>query len=40
MRCLWLKLYRYGERVVLDVQQVIPLPEAADYQVSDRPGGL
>jgi hypothetical protein len=31
-----LKPYRHGERVVLDIQQVIPLPEVADYQVRIR----
>lgn len=31
--CVRLRPYRHGDRLVLDVQQVIPLPEAADYQV-------
>lgn len=33
IRCIRLVPYRLDERVLLDVQQVIPLPEAADYQV-------
>lgn len=36
IRCVRLKPYKVGERVLLDVQQVIPLPEAADYQVRAR----
>ena len=31
-----LRPYRHGDHVLLDVQQVIPLPEAADYQVRVR----
>ena len=31
--CMRLKPYRDNDRVLLDVQQVIPLPEAEDYQV-------
>jgi hypothetical protein len=33
IRCVRLQPYQYGQRVLLDVQQVIPLPEAADYQI-------
>ncbi len=33
IRCVRLRPYQLGDRLVLDVQQVIPLPEAADYQV-------
>jgi hypothetical protein len=34
--CVRLQPYRLGESVVVDVQQIIPLPEAADYQVQIR----
>ncbi|MBN2569726.1 MAG: hypothetical protein JXB42_09895, partial [Deltaproteobacteria bacterium] len=33
IRCVRLKPYKYGDRILLDVQQVIPLPEASEYQV-------
>jgi len=33
VRCVRLRPYQDGDRVLLDVQSVIPLPEAADYQV-------
>ncbi len=33
MRCVRLKPYVYGERILADVQQVIPLPEAEEYRV-------
>lgn len=33
IRCVRLSPYRTDGRVLLDIQQVIPLPEAADYQV-------
>ena len=36
IRCVRLKPYRHGDRVLLDVQQVIPLPEAEEYQVRVR----
>jgi hypothetical protein len=36
IRCVRLRPYRHGERVLLDVQQVIPLPEAAEYQIRVR----
>src|SRR5262249_22681373 len=36
IRCVRLKPYQDGHRVLVDVQQVIPLPEAAEYQVRVR----
>lgn len=36
IRCVRLKPYRLGERLLVDVQQIIPLPEAAYYQVQVR----
>lgn len=36
IRCIRLKPYRLAERLLLDVQQIIPLPEATDYQVRIR----
>jgi hypothetical protein len=33
IRCVRLRPYRDGERVLIDVAQVLPLPEAQDYQV-------
>jgi hypothetical protein len=33
IRCVRLKPYRLENRILLDVQPLIPLPEAADYQV-------
>lgn len=33
LRCVRLRPYRHESRLLLDVQQVIPLPEAEDYQV-------
>lgn len=33
VRCVRLVPYRIDRRTLLDIQQVIPLPEAADYQV-------
>ena len=36
IRCVRFRPYVYGEKVLLDVQQVIPLPEVADYQVQIR----
>jgi RecB family endonuclease NucS len=32
VRCVRLKPYKTAERVLVDIQQIIPLPEAADYQ--------
>lgn len=34
--CIRVKPYRLGSEVVLDVQQIIPLPEAKDYEVKVR----
>jgi len=34
--CVRLHPYRLGEEILLDVQQIIPLPEAADYQIQIR----
>ena len=36
IRCVRIKPYRDGPRTLVDVQQVIPLPEAAEYQVQIR----
>jgi hypothetical protein len=36
IRCVRLKPYRLDGRMLVDVQQVIPLPEAAEYQVRVR----
>lgn len=36
IRCVRMKPYRLGDALLLDVQQVVPLPEAADYQVQVR----
>ena len=33
IRCIRLKPYRDGTRILLDVQQIIPLPEAEEYRV-------
>lgn len=33
IRCVRLRPYKLEDRVLLDVQQIIPLPEAAEYQV-------
>ncbi|MGH7281396.1 MAG: hypothetical protein ACRELY_07740 [Polyangiaceae bacterium] len=33
IRCVRVKPYRVDDRVLIDVQQVIPLPETAEYQV-------
>jgi len=33
IKCIRFRPYLYGEKVLLDVQQVVPLPEVADYQV-------
>jgi hypothetical protein len=34
--CIRLKPYKLGDRVVVDVSQLIPLPEAADYEIKIR----
>ena len=36
IRCIRIRPYRLEDRLLLDVQQIIPLPEAADYQVRIR----
>jgi hypothetical protein len=36
IRCIRIKPHRDGERVLIDVQQVMPLPEAQEYQVRVR----
>jgi hypothetical protein len=36
VRCIRLKPYKLAERVLVDAQQIIPLPEAADYLVKVR----
>ena len=36
IRCVQLIPYKLGERVLLDVRQIVPLPEATDYQVRVR----
>lgn len=36
VRCVRLKPYRIAERVLVDIQQVLPLPEAGDYQIQLR----
>ena len=36
IRCVWLRPYKDGSRLLLDVQQVIPLPEAEEYQIKIR----
>ena len=34
IRCVRLKPYKTGDRLFLDVQQVVPLPEASDYIIN------
>jgi hypothetical protein len=36
IRCIRLTPYRVGERLLLDVQQVIPLPEASEFTINLR----
>ena len=36
IRCVRLAPYRVGETLLLDVQQIIPLPEAGDFTVQLR----
>jgi hypothetical protein len=36
IRCIRMRPYNVGDRVFLDIQQVLPLPEAAEYQVQLR----
>ena len=33
IRCVRLEPYRDGDRIIVDVQQLIPLPEASEYQI-------
>jgi hypothetical protein len=36
IRCVKIVPYKHGESLILDVQQVVPLPEASDYQIQVR----
>ena len=36
IRCVRLKPYMFDQRVLVDVQQIIPLPEATEYQIQVR----
>jgi len=36
IRCIRLRPYRDGDKLLLDIQQVIPLPEAEEYQIRIR----
>lgn len=36
IRCVRIRPYRHGDDLLVDVQQVIPLPEAEDYQIRIR----
>lgn len=36
IRCLRLSPYRLGERLLMDVEQIVPLPEAEEYQIRVR----
>ena len=36
IRCVRLHPYKEGQKILIDVQQIIPLPEAAEYQVQLR----
>jgi hypothetical protein len=36
IRCVRLKPYKTGNEILVDVQQIIPLPEAEDYQIQVR----
>lgn len=40
IRCVKVKLYADGDSNYLEVQQVVPLPEAAEYQVSIKEGAI
>lgn len=39
IRCIRMRPYKDGERTLVDVQQIIPLPEAHDYQIQLREKG-
>jgi len=36
IRCVRMRPYRLGPKLILDIEQIIPLPEAADFQVQIR----
>ncbi|CAN7734719.1 hypothetical protein LJR029_004949 [Caballeronia sp. LjRoot29] len=36
LRCVQLRPHKVDDRIIVDIQQVIPLPEAAEYQVAVR----
>jgi hypothetical protein len=36
IRCVRLKPYKLGDEILLDIEQIIPLPEAEDYQIQVR----
>lgn len=36
IRCVRMVPYKYGDAIILDVQQIIPLPEVVEYQVKVR----
>lgn len=36
IRCVRVRPYKYADRVLVDIQQVLPLPEAQEYQVRIR----
>jgi hypothetical protein len=40
IRCVRVKPYNDGDGIILEVQQVVPLPEAAEYVVSIREGAI
>ncbi len=40
IRCVRLKPYSFGDGLLVDVQQIVPLPEAADYQIQVREKAL
>jgi len=31
--CVRMKPYKYQDQILIDIQQVLPLPEAKDYQI-------
>ncbi|WP_228040601.1 hypothetical protein [Nodosilinea sp. LEGE 07088] len=36
IRCVRLQPYKLGDELLLDIEQIIPLPEAEEYQVRIR----
>ena len=40
LRCVQMRPHRLGDKVVLDIQQIIPLPEVEQYQVAVREKSL